>query len=275
MTDYFIDDNASGANDGTSWTDAYDGGANADWTSAATSASTLGDRIIVASDNSTLLGGNLTVTANANHTFADPLQIIVSASGSGTTVAPVSNYGASANGEIDGNGSDINFSGHVYLQGLRVVNMDSSFAGTSQQCQNCFYELSKSGTDDIGFGDGAEIVFMDSDIDCNTGNNRFAFGGDAGGFKMLGGSVVTDSNTNELFEVFSPRSATIYLEGVDLSGINSGTDLVKIGNIESINARFVNCKLPSALSLLGGSITDMSRGSLIIVTGDQGEVYAQ
>lgn len=260
MTDYFIDSNATGANNGTSWADAWNAGTQADWTNAASTATTAGDRVAVANNNATSLTANLSMSVNANHTKDNPLKIIVSSSTSGTTITPVSDYGAAGNGEIDGNGAyDIGFSGNVYVYGLRIQNMDSSSAdagGNSPVFERCYYNMNKTGSaETFTFGNGGELTFIDSDINIASQAHDFGFNNDYGKFRMIGGAITTDANATEIFNITSTKSCIIELVGVDLTGVNAATDMVGGGSPEGVTFDASGCNWPATLPALWGGTT--------------------
>lgn len=274
MTDYYIDSNAAGANNGTSWTDAWNAGTQADWASAIAAATVAGDRIFVAHNNATVCSADLALTVNANHTKDNPLQIIVANS---STSAPVSNYGASGNGEIDGNSSwDVTWYGNFYIYGLRIQNHDSGSidgAGASPVYERCYYNANKSLTGEVySYSNGGEVTFIDCDINLANNDHSFTMWNDACGFRMIGGSITTDANVTEIFTVTSTKSGFIELIGVDLTGINAATDLCSGAASEKLIVRADNCNWPATMpALWGGSSSDLTDLSSIIVTGDQNE----
>lgn len=281
MADVFIDSNAAGANDGTSWTDAYNAGTQADWSSAATDAATAGDRIIVADVNATVCSSNFSVTVNANHTQDDPLKIIVSDVVGSTTVTPVTDYGTSGNGEIDGNASnDIQFNGFAYIHGLRFVNMDSSiWDGGANSCmtyEKCLWDMNKAASaEELRLSNGGKVTLIDTDINMQTQAHSINMTLDAGSIQMIGGSIATDSNVTNIFEVTSARSGHILGTGIDCTSINASTDMVQTGVVEGFNALFEDCNWPATMpTLYGSTVTNLGTFDYIIASGDQHEISA-
>lgn len=285
MTDVFIDATlGGGSNNGTNWANAYNAGTQVDWTNAATDASAAGDRIIVASDQATVCTGNFGVTINANHTDIDPLQIIASASGSGTTVAPVTNFGTAGNGEIDGNATwDIEFAGPFIMYGMRIVNHDHSFidgTGSPAVYEKCFYGMNKTtGNENYDFASGPTSVTM---IDCtwemSGGVHRVEVITDGVRWTMIGGKFTTDSAQVDIFRIFGGRSFICNFIGVDCSGVHANTDLFRMlsGKPDLVDAFFYGCKFGSTLpTLWSTTLDDLPLFSKIIISGPGHVVAAQ
>jgi hypothetical protein len=281
MTDVFIDSTAVGSNTGVDWANAYNAGTQVDWNNAATDASAAVDRVIVASDNATVLTGNLSLTVNANHTLFDPLEIIVSASGSGTTVAPVSDHGTAGNGEISGASNfDINFNGFVYIHGLRMINMDASSldgVGDPLVLEKCFYGMTKTlSAENFIIASGSSVTWIDCDIEMSGNNHNFLIGTDSPSIKMIGGSFTTDSNVARIINIASGKSVDAQFFNVDMTGIDAATDLAQGVTNEGIVATYYNCKWNSTMPTLWGStITNLKQLSRIIATGPDFEIAAQ
>lgn len=285
MTDVFIDNTAVGSNTGANWANAYNGGGNADWTSAFADAATAGDRIIVASDHLTTLTANFSATVNANHTRGDRLKIIVSSSaGGGTTVSPVSGYGAAGNGEVDCVSLwDWVISGNHVIHGLRLTSPDSmglcgGLIGKGLTWEKCLILLDRT-TQAEGYqmGNGASLDMVDTDLTLSGNNHSIDFVADGAGIRMHGGSIVTDSSIQQIFDISTGKSAVIEMVGVDCTGINSSTDLHSSpGLIERLNSIWKNCLWPATMPpLWGGTAANLSTISQIILSGPQFEVIAQ
>lgn len=278
MTDYYIDSTATGANTGLSWTDAWNGGGQADWTSAMSSASVAGDRIFVAHDNATTLTADFSGTVNANHTKDNPLEIIVANS---ATTTPVSDYGASGNGEVDAGGTyHFALVGHVYVYGLRIQNMDGvnlDSSGRSPVYERCLIGLDKtSSAETYIFNNGGEVTLIDSDISLASQAHRIYFGNDGCAFRMYGGAITSDANVTHIFNIPATKSATVELIGVDMTGINAATDIFQGGAAESFTAVLDNCNWPATIpTLYGSTISNLGDLDYIKVTGDLNEISTQ
>ena len=273
MTDHFLSSTVvGGSNAGTSWTNAWNAGTQVDWTNAAAAITVAGDRLIVSDDNATVLGADTTFTAHANHTEDNPLQVIVASNDGGTAFTPVSDYGASGNGEISGNASwHFKPSGYVYFYGIRLTNFDSTDLVADDGLvtyERSLLQFNKVTAESYTFSNpGSSVILIDSDLDYSGASHAIKFNLDACTFRMIGGAITTDASVARLLNVNSGFSGKVLFSGVDMSGLNAATDIFQGSANESFHGRLPNCKFPATLPTIWGSaLTNLGTASDIIVT---------
>jgi len=278
MSNAFINSTLTdGANDGSTWADAYRNETQLDWTSAATRASDAGDIIYVAHNNNTDMTGNATFVANANHTEENPLKIIVTNS---STSIPVDNYGTAGNGELDAQTGayDMVFQGWVSIYGLRYLSPDGHTITNHQlTLENSLFLMADTGNETYPIPSATHLSFINSDIDFSNANHGFILGGDGSIFSMIGGSITTDSNVTDLFRINSSKSGRISLIGTDLSGVDAATGmLLNPATSEHYFVDIKNCKMPSTMpTLITGTVGNMRLSDGIVMSGNTGELSAQ
>ena len=276
MADVYIDSTATGANNGTSWADAYNAGTHVDWNSAMTDASAAGDIVWVAHDNATVSGADINLTANANHTQNNPLRIVVANSSTGD---PVTDYGTAGNGEVDANNLDFDITGHFYISGLRVISMDGSAmsggSGGSATWEKCLYSTDKGTAETFGNSSEGQVLFKDSDIDFSGADHNINLP-DNFVFRMEGGSMTTDANVNEIFIYSANAGAVIDMNHVDMTGINATTDLINDTSTGMNRANFNFCKWNATLpTIFGAATSELSFCDKVTITGSPIETQTQ
>ena len=273
MATYYYDGAlATGLNDGSSWTDAYQ-----TLQAAATAATLVNDIIYVKETSLETFGLDTSIAVNAAHTKLAPLRILVV--DSTASDAPVSNYGTTGNGELNVSGSfEIKFTtGSVYIWGLRYILIDSAAAtdfGENVTFERCYYFMNNTGGENITFGTADVVTFIDTDIDFSSGNHQFDFTNDCTGLKMFGGSITASgtSATRGLVAFNSTKSGWAKFYGVDLSAFNAARPLAEIpaADSEGIDVSYVNCKFGGTRNPISvGDPIYMPQQSMISVAGSE------
>jgi hypothetical protein len=188
MAVYYVDSNASGANDGTSWTDAF--------SDLATCLNDVGitwadhDEIWVASNHSHTQNGNI------SYSFPGVILYIVSVNSSTDAYArgATEDTGSALlyDVQIDG-GSDSNMS--VYIHGMDLLTEDEfDFVGFATRLTfvDCNFTSRTTGS---GFifdlnGDGDTINLIDSTFTFSAASNSVLVSGGSGG-----GTIIFDNST--------------------------------------------------------------------------------
>lgn len=127
MATYYVDSNATGLDDGSSWTDA--------WTSITSSTSvSAGDIVLVASNHSELFSSSQTINW-ANGTDARPIKIISTNSSTG-------NYEQGAiTGEATGSTPIVHYAGRIHVIGMEIQYWLLRIGGAyKQRYENCIFK---------------------------------------------------------------------------------------------------------------------------------------
>jgi hypothetical protein len=260
---------ASGANDGTSWADAYQGVAG-----LATAGGTAGDIVFVknsgtAAGTYTLVGPTtaagyvnptqyyavLAATTNegVNVVTADLVPGIATA-GAGTTPA----YDHADSPLIQTNSpNDITFTGSVYAYGLDIQSGDwiaptSNYAVTLEECR-----VACSGVNNTAYlgaiGNVDEIqcfTLINSKLDNGgTSSSKITLRGHPR-VRIQGG--VIDSNHTTAVMTFEEFSGSCQIIGADLS-IGGETTIIDVGNGDGGHVTLHRCKYPASHVLVGGT----------------------
>jgi hypothetical protein len=231
MATKFVNSNAAGANDGTSWTDA--------WTSLASSNGVAaGDTVKVEYRHAQT---GLAVNINwSNGTLANPVRII--SCDKDNSDAP--RTGASISFNADGAGPQ----GNVYCYGCTWISTAAHLRITGAANGRVVYEscnLAPTGTTGIQIGNGdnrCEFRLLNSTIDFSGASNAGArLEGNLGGscvFLMLGGTFTCRSSQTNLM-AFGASGQEWYFTGVNISG--TVTNLFGSATTSGVIVKFTNC----------------------------------
>lgn len=251
----YVDSNASGADDGTSWTDAYD------LFSDAVTAWTTSDVIYVEDSHSESTAATITYT-NANATGANLIEIYsVDKTDDSYSIASANQVA------VTGSGSDINFQSHFSIRGMRFSAGDNIYppdaAGRSFRGVDVYFELTGNGSVFAPLDDQAFTILINCTID----------------FTHASGGAVSPNGAHHWYGVTFAGSAvsggliqarteggSLICTGCDFSAMTSEI-IFDAGN--SAGSQFdlylIASKLPSAVTLHdSGFGTD---GATMFVTG--------
>ena len=224
MAIIYVDSNAGGANDGTSFADAF--------LSLASVSASIGDTVLVASDHSESLSSFL-VMGDGTQSM-DWVDII-----SVNSSTEVYETGASIT-----NSSNISFR-NVRIWGL-TISMSTLLSGGSGQkiffidCEITF-ALSTLGPDGPFYSHNTDFI--------HTGTISI-FRNPNGHAEIYGGSVVSSgSGTGDALVQLGPNAADWSFFGVDLSGINAESWIESTNNSPQVErVRIVDCETPSGIT---------------------------
>ncbi|NIT12765.1 MAG: hypothetical protein GTN99_00505, partial [Candidatus Dadabacteria bacterium] len=265
MADFYVDSNATGANNGTSWTDA--------WTTitSAPGGISAGDRVFVASDHSESQASLMSLSwpgtvASLNH--------IISADSTSGTPPTTQTSGASV-ATTGANDIQIISSGYIYMWGiafnagdgasLASIIIANSSAGSDSVLEDCVFVLGNTSSS------SRIIIANDTDAKVYLKNCNFQFDAATQGvntgtigapFIVDGGSLIGSTFPNN-FIANTADETRIFISGFDFSSGSSSMNI--IGDTDSNITGYVrNCKLPS--SWTGSLRTTNQLGSDIILS---------
>lgn len=250
MTIHYVDSNAIGLNDGTSWANAF-----TSWQSALT-AWNIGDLIYMASDHSEVYGTTTLTCPNA--TIYNP-NITISVNKTTGQYAP-----KPAGIQFTGGTLTIAFS--CWLLGLHVSfnyhNITS--VNYTHHLIDCIEELgTQMRVQQRIYLDNTDVVFYAAASIVSWG---------ASTFRMRGGSISGTASANGMIYEYAGGS-DFDLTGVDVSAIDLTTysaDLVYFRNTAGYQSiiRFAACDLPAVITI--GTIYDIFPATVIFSSCDSG-----
>lgn len=259
MATYRVWNGAAGANNGTSWTDAYTA-----FGSAVTAATADGDIILVQYTHQEELGASTTYTFAAHVVVvcvdkdSSDVPTVMGTSGwvghsslsRAVTMAGAKRvrvYGltikTAGGAGITWNNTD---GGHFELDSCRdwnsgtTVNVAHTFGNTS----NAYTEVFNH-TFDVDRSAGADTIVCDGRVEFT------------GGSFSLAGTLAS----NFLGEVAASYGVNVVFYGFDFSAIGSGITYIANNTRQPAEYRFINCKLSAAATILATQTTVPNRGS--------------
>jgi hypothetical protein len=245
MATYYVDSNATGLDDGSSWTDA--------WTSIASALSVVGgDSVLVASDHiENNAASMLSLAINTSSTVVSKAKII---STNKTTNA--SEAGALINLTTTGNLSDIAIDGKVYFYGFtfrcnRYLNIAGQDAYSSIELDSCTFEFnsfSAAGGRDVVVGrinaSTAKVYLNHFHFDMTNGNSGSQIEVKNLNLLSINDLVVTEGLSQSallLANYSTSAQGTIEIKNSGFAAFNS--------SFTSSATRFIyleNCSVPAA-----------------------------
>lgn len=254
MATIYVYSAAAGANNGTSWADAYT-------SLASTNTAAAGDVVKVEYRHSQT---GLTASINwSNGTLAAPVSIVSVDKDNSDALRT----GASV---VFGTTSNIGFSGIIYVYGLTLGQTAATLrnlppAGGRQVFESCTF--APTGTTGVSFGDGSNARYVTRLVNCSVdvsgGSAATAVltpNLNASVLEWLGGTYTCRSSQTNLFGSVG-TNPTILVAGVTFSG--TVTNLFAGATSQSGNIRVVNCVAPTYTNVFGTAPTSlMGRVSL-------------
>jgi hypothetical protein len=255
MADKFCWSGATGANNGSTWEDAYvslmrDWGAEAGFTAGT-------DFIYVRSTHNETSASTLTLTgATAEGTNDPPRVLSVAGADTGTSPGALTS-GASVT--TTDTTADINIAEKLFIHGVEFYSNDDIWLGSAGgdswlHLENCRLELTGTiSTDQISLGNssnyGQRIELIDTNID---------FANASQGFNLRGCDALWDGgslgfNVNNIFENIYSGPSTLDVKNVDLATCSNN---LASGSLPAIwcKVSFERCKLNASATLLSGTI---------------------
>jgi hypothetical protein len=236
MAGYYVDTNATGANNGTSWTDAYTSLAGAVVGKSA------GDIFYVANNSAETLAANITFPG----TYSNP-NLVYSTT---TTHSPPTSADLSAGASvtIDANRT---VTGSVYFYGLTIpLNglLTATLAWAGMQTYDTCTINATSNVPRITTGGNTLLRFVNCVL-----TPGWIYNGQGSRVEITGGSTTTFTGITTFF---TSAAGSIIARGFDFSG---NTNLTSIVNSATGSAKIllVDCKIP-AISVIGGTSLDYS-----------------
>lgn len=255
MATYYVYSGAAGANNGSSWTDAY-----TTFASAVTAATTSGDIILVhKTHQGTLAATTIWTLAAGVHVYvvdkdaSDALAIM----GTGGWIGGTGNFAVTLNG-----------AGYHHVYGLTIRNGGTSnrdvTIGDSDEAhwemEDCFYWTDNTST-------GVSVIFGHDNADTLVRLVRptFRFGAAQrievrARLEIYGGSISSAGSVpayvfSQQFVANDTRKMSVYVEGFDASYAGSAPLFNEAGEAATGAAYFVRCKLGSGYAMLNTART--------------------
>jgi hypothetical protein len=265
MTNRFVRSSATGAANGTSWTDAYTN------LTAAIAASSAGDTFFVADDHAETTTSTTVYTFKGTATAPDVVVCVdhtIASPGSGDlkTTATVS---------VTGTAAGLQVRGHFYCYGISWILGTSTSAQQLQVAsgtiyvqiyQNCSFVLGGTGTQTISVNNGVDgkVRWINCSVSFGATSQQIIPG--QGLFEWVGtptGALLGSVPTT----LFAPQTGTTFIEGVDLSPVASGSNLVQ-SNVQNGLIIFKDCKLGASVNV--SSSPSQESFQIVILRSDNG-----
>lgn len=248
MSTIYVDSAASGANNGTSWTDAFT-------SLGSTTGANAGDTILVDDGHDQALSAATTWTWS-NGTTANPVVILsvdkaTDALSAGAVVRHTNSNNLALQGSIRVHGLTFGIYGDMIL---------GSSSSASMTFESCAFQVASGATGNrrlqitSSANGGSVYRFRGGSIDLDTGgaSNGFVQIQSAGKVELVGVSVRANSAASQIF-MLQARPIALRLVGCDLSA-STETTLVNWNGAPGATAEFAGCRLPSGYTPATGTI---------------------
>lgn len=246
-------------------TDGDDGDDGSTWAlakatlQAAMTAAGAGGRVYVSNNHAETFGATLTLTSPG--TASSPLEILCGDDAAEPPTALATTATMTASGSL----VDIVFEGYAYYYGITFEGgtTGGSIKFGNASPSNFWHRMEQCGLKPKGspyivsttYGysiNGAVLELIDSTITfSSTGSYVRLFGGEV---KWKGGSIAGTAPTT-LFKGAGAYPAIVSLEGVDLSLLGSGKNIIDISTVDPSRLKLVDCKLGSSVVIATGTST--------------------
>lgn len=273
MATYYVWSGAGGANNGTSWTDAY-----TSFASAVNAASSSGDVIKVHKAHAGI------ITATTTYTFAADVSVIVVDKDNSDALAVMDG----TTGYLGNTTTSyyLTFAGgyKVYFYGIcarsgGTGNVYLQFTGTDNghfELDNCYLYWGTTGNNSLILfgGEGATISSYTKLIDTDLRFGHINQSIEARSkLEITGGSIISaGSAPSTLFKQSTAQSDTVKLNGVDLSHI-TGT-LIGSHSLKSREYVFENCVLSETVTVLASQTpSNLGSASSILYNCSSGDEH--
>lgn len=259
MTIWYVDSAATGANNGTSWTDAW-----VSVSSAFTSVTTANDSIYISHAHNEQLAADVAYTVDSNHTIANPLKVYSVNKTSGLVEFGAFVGHSSSNRGITFTGASVG----LYLYGLDLKiagsNPDNiTFRPSSANYKNnyfinnCRFTLNSSagslilvGSSSNAYGSPTSCVFVDCYFVYGNTSQSFRVSGSI--TKFIGCTMSNGSTHPSILFSFAYSGSNVECINCDLSTISTIASGVSIGpSVGSLTLR--QCLLKSGVVSLDSS----------------------
>lgn len=245
MAVIYVDSGATGANDGTTPTDAYTVIA-----SAVTNAVS-GDIVYTSHTHSQVTGTNLV------QNWADGVIIISSDFGNIVNSFPVPRTGAT----LENTGTaDMTNKGATYMSGFTLTSNDHMDLGCTNQNTKCIYENCTITMGDDGTLTAQEntvATYINCPIDITINDSIFV---GRNHLEIVGGSLTRTAGANGLFSFdATSEGCTIHIRGCDMTGVPAATPFIS-GTTTSLGLRkfiMTQCKINSSQDLGDGNLLEL------------------
>lgn len=264
MAIIYVDSNATGLNDGTSWANAYTT-EQAAYTAWATS-----DEIWIAHNHTE--SGTVTLTA-LNDSVANNIPIFRVNSGT-NAYSPTtgSDTAQRAAGSTDVT-VEVNGDWHgVYWSGIDDLWVWAN--AHTRKFVDCYIEFGSRCYAGASSSSDAVNIFSNCTINLSgTNTARFIL---YGGVLIFNGCTFTGSQaTAGLLQANNARGITVLFRGCDLSALttNPMVDMSTFSDYSNVDISFINCDLPSGYTISDGTFGNDGQAVSVINSGAAGELY--